>query len=601
MTRPRLKSKHIWLFLVTALLLLPLGRALAADITVDEDCSLYNAVLSANGEEQVEPLNSCEDGDEAVDEEQTGADTITIDLAGTEEGTITLTSTLSITSDVIVDGAGFVVNGDDSYQIFNIDGGSLEIMNLTMTSGSSEANGGAIYVSNGSLSMNNSVISNSASASHGAGIYGESSDIVISNSAISANTAGADEAVSGGGIYFVGGEENSLLIDKSGLDSNSATDDGAGLYVNSGNATISNTSFAENSATDKGGAIYNAGTATLTHVTIVDNSAETGGGIYDNALLHLYNSILSGNVPEDCTGTLNSNIGNLIQDGSCGHEELVEDPMLLKLAGLPVYYVLQEASPAIDSGNTGNCLQEDQRGLARLEGFCDIGASEYLSGSFAFQIQSAVANTATTDTEDDSTATASSGSQTARATATPTCESLPTGVTVTGYVSGTQCQERDAAGVGNQVIIDYGFKKAIDLWGYVPESGLRICFQDTGTIILLDAATSPRTIIPLPTVTDGDWRCADVDREGTAVLMNQDFLSTEAAINAEVPLSDCTVTTTDILNVRNEPAGGTILAVLLNDVSLTSSTRTAAWFKIDYYGIVGWISADYVTTTDTCQ
>ena len=136
MTRPRLKSKHIWLFLVTALLLLPLGRALAADITVDEDCSLYNAVLSANGEEQVEPLNSCEDGDEAVDEEQTGADTITIDLAGTEEGTITLTSTLSITSEVIVDGAGFVVNGDDSYQIFNIDGGSLEIMNLTMTSGS---------------------------------------------------------------------------------------------------------------------------------------------------------------------------------------------------------------------------------------------------------------------------------------------------------------------------------------------------------------------------------------------------------------------------------------------------------------------------------
>lgn len=599
MIRPRVKSKQFWLFLITALLLLPLGRALAADITVDEDCSLYNAVLSANGEEQVEPLNNCEDGEEAVGEEQTGADTITIDLTGTEEGTITLTSTLSITSEVIVDGAGFVINGDDSYQIFNVDGGSLEIMNLTLTAGSSASTGGAIYVSNGSLSMNNSVISNSASASHGAGIYAESSDIVISNSAISGNTAGTNEAVSGAGIYFAGGEENSLLIDKSGFDSNSATDDGAGLYVNSGIATITNTSFAENSAADKGGAIHNAGTATLTHVTIVDNSAETGGGIYDNALLHLYNSILSGNIPEDCSGTLNSNIGNLIQDGSCGHEELVGDPMLLKLAGLPVYYVLQEASSAIDSGNTDKCLQEDQRGLERLEGFCDIGASEYLPGSFAFQIQSAVANTAITETEDESTA--SSGSNTARATATPTCESLPTGVTVTGYVSGTQCQERDAAGVGNQVIVDYGFKKAIDLWGYVPESGLRICFQDTGTIILLDAATSPRTIIPLTTVTDEDWRCADVDREGTAVLMDENFLSSEAAADVETPLTDCTVTTTDILNVRNEPAGDTVLAVLLNDVSVTSSKRTASWFKIDYYGIVGWISADYVTTTDTCQ
>ena len=603
MIRPRLKFKHIWLFLITALLLLPVGRALAADITVDEDCSLYNAILSANGEDQVEPLNSCEDGDEAVDAEQTGADTITIDLTGTEEGAITLTSTLSVNSEVVIDGAGFVINGDDSYQIFNVDGGSLEIMNLTMTAGSSEATGGAIYVSNGSLSMNNSVVSNSGSAGHGAGIYADSSDIVITNSAISGNTAGADEAVSGAGIYFVGGEENSLLIDKSGFSSNSATDDGAGLYINSGIATITNTSFAENSATDKGGAIYNAGTATLTHVTIVDNSAETGGGIYDNSLLHLYNSILSGNIEEDCSGTLNSNVGNLIQDGTCGHEELVENPLLLKLAGLPVYYVLQEASPAIDSGNAGKCLQEDQRGLERLEGFCDIGASEYLPGSFAFQIQSAVANTAATDTEDESAAAAAAaeGSKTTPATATPTCQSLPAGVTVTGHVSGTQCQERDAAGVGNQVIIDYGFKKAIDLWGHVPESGLRICFQDSGAIILLDAATSPRTIVPLATDTEEDWRCADVDREGTAVLMDENFMSSEAAADVETPLSGCTITTTDILNVRNEPAGDTVVAVLLNDVNLTPSTRTAAWFKIDYFGIVGWVSADYVTTSGACQ
>lgn len=598
MTGPRFNSKHVWLFLATALLLLPLGRALAADITVDEDCSLYNAILSANGEAQAEPLNNCEDGDEAVDQEQTGADTITIELTGTEEGTISLSSTLSITSEVIVDGAGFVISGDDSHQIFNVDGGSLEIMNLTVTAGSSASTGGAIAVSNGSFSMNNSVISNSASASHGAGIFAENSDIVITNSAISGNTAGTDDAVSGAGIFFAGGDENSLEISKSGLDSNSATDDGAGLYVSSGTVNISNTSFAENSATDKGGAIYNAGTMTLTHVTIVDNSAETGGGIFDAALFHLYNSILGGNVPEDCSGTLNSNVGNLIQDGSCGHEELVGDPMLLKLAGLPVYYVLQEASSAIDSGSTDYCLPEDQRGLARQLAFCDIGASEYLPGSFAFQIQSAAAIADPPETGDSDE---SSGPRTPRATATPTCESLPDGVTVTGVVSGTQCQERDAAGVGNQVIIDYGFKKAIDLWGYVPETGLRICFQDTGTIVLLDAATSPRTIIPLNTESDGDWRCADVDREGTAVLMNQDFLSTEAATNAEIPLSDCTVTTTDILNVRDEPDGDTILARLMNNVSLASATRTSGWFKIDYYGIAGWISADYVETAGDCQ
>ena len=597
MTGSRLKSIKLWLFLVTAFLLLPFGRAFAADITVGEDCSLYNAILSANGEEQIEPLNSCEDGDEAVDETQTGTDTITLDFSGSDEATITLTSTLSITSAVVIDGAGFEISGDDSYQIFNIDGGSLEISSLTMTAGSSESNGGAIAVSNGSLSMNNSVISNSASVGHGGGIYADNSDVVITNSAITGNTAGVDEAVSGAGIFFAGGEENSLVIDKSGLDNNSATDDGAGLYVSGGIATITNTSFAENSATDKGGALYNAGTATLTHVTIVDNSAEIGGGIFDNSLLHLYNSILSGNTVEDCSGTLNSNVGNLIQDGSCGHDELVSDPLLLKLAGLPVYYLLQDASPAIDSGNSSYCLQEDQRGLERLEGFCDIGASEYLAGSFAFQIQSAAANTVATATAES----AASGPTAVPTAATPTCESLPTGLTVTGYVDGTQCQQRDAGGVGNQIIVNYGFKMAIDLWGYVPSSGVRICFQDTGAIILLDAATSPRTIVALRTVTDGDKRCADVDREGTAVLMELDFMTSGLVTDLEIPLAECTVTTTDILNLRNEPAGDTVLAVILNDVSLTSIMHVTSWFQVNYYGIVGWISADYVTTTGACQ
>lgn len=593
-----MQSKRVWLFLITAVLLSPMARAWAADISVDADCSLYNAILSANGEAQVEPLNNCEDGDEPIDQEPRGSDTITIDLTGTEMGTITLTSSLSITSEVIVDGAGFMINGNDSHQIFTVDGGSLEIRNLTMTAGASQSNGGAIYVSNSSLTMNNSVISNSKSASHGGGIYAKGSDIVITNSAISANTAGGDDAVSAAGIFFDGGDNKRLLIDKSGFDSNSATDDGGGLYVNSGSAIVTNTTFAENSATDKGGAIYNAGSLTLNHVTIVDNSAGIGGGIYDNALLHTHNSIMSDNRPEDCSGTLNSNIGNLIRDGSCGHEELVEDPMLLKLAGLPVYFVLEEASSAIDSGNAAHCLPEDQRGLQRLEGLCDIGAAEYLPGSFAFQIQSAVAIRAAAEAEE---LAAESSEPEAPPAETPTCQSLTADVTVTGYISGTQCQERDASGVGNQTIIDFGFKKAIDLWGLLPESGLRICFQDTGVIILLDAAASPRAIVPMPTVSEGDWRCADIDREGTAVLMDENFLSAEAAAGLETPLSNCTVTTTDILNVRNEPGGDTVLAVLLNDVSLRPSMRVPSWFKIDYYGIIGWISADYVTTAGACQ
>ncbi len=597
MIRPRIKSKIIWLFLLIALLLTPLRTALAADITVDEDCSISNAVLSANGEAQVEPLNSCEDGDEAVDAEQTGVDTITIDFAGTEEGTITLTSTLNINSEVIIDGAGFVLSGDDTVPIFNVAGASLDIMNITLTAGYSSSTGGAVSVSNGSLSLNNSVISYSASLSHGGGIYAENSDIRIANSAISGNTAGADEAASGAGVYFAGADANSLEIVKSGFDLNSASDDGAGLFLGSGSATISNSTFAENSAADMGGALYNAGTMTLTHVTVVDNNAAAGGGIYDDARLNLYNSILSGNAGADCAGTLNSNIANLIQDGSCGHDELVDDPLLLKLAGLPVYYLPQDGSPTLDGGDLNYCLTEDQREIDRLVGYCDIGAAENMPGSFAFQIQIAVAMTTDTETEDDDE---SNGQGAEPTTVTPTCESLPDGVTVSGYISGTQCQERDATGVGNPTIVDYGYKKAIDLWGYVPESGLQICFQDTGAIILLDAASSPRTIVPLTTIDDGDRRCADVDREGTAVLMELAFMTSGLVPETEIPLSSCTVTTTDILNLRDRPGGDTILAQILNGVSLNSDTRVTSWFKVDYYGIIGWISADYVTKTGVC-
>ena len=129
---------------------------------------------------------------------------------------------------------------------------------------------------------------------------------------------------------------------------------------------------------------------------------------------------------------------------------------------------------------------------------------------------------------------------------------------------------------------------------------MRICFQDTGAIILLDAATSPRAIVALRTVTDGDKRCADVDREGTAVLMELDFMTSGLVADLEIPLPECTVTTTDILNLRNAPAGDTILAVILNDVSFTPIARVTSWFNVDYYGTVGWISADYVTTTGNC-
>ena len=89
--------------IVLALGLLPIAQALAADITVDADCSLANAIRSANGEAPVEPQTDCEAGDVLPNSQ----DSISIDISGTDEGVILLDATLSVSSAIVINGNGY--------------------------------------------------------------------------------------------------------------------------------------------------------------------------------------------------------------------------------------------------------------------------------------------------------------------------------------------------------------------------------------------------------------------------------------------------------------------------------------------------------------
>ena len=238
------------------LLLLPIGQAWAADITVDADCSLPNAIRSANGEELLEPKSDCEAGDSVGEAEDaqadgltaTGLDTITIDFAGTNEGTIALSATLAINSAIVIDGSGYGVNGGGN-QIFSVAQGSLTLNDLTMSNGFSQENGGAISVTGGVLTLNNSAVSGSGARGLGGGIYAVDSDVTLVDSVVSGNATAASaenyppaasqtestleaetidvsketvippavEGSSGGGIYF-DGESSNLIIDRSGCE-----------------------------------------------------------------------------------------------------------------------------------------------------------------------------------------------------------------------------------------------------------------------------------------------------------------------------------------------------------------------------------------------
>ena len=64
-------------------------------------------------------------------------------------------------------------------------------------------------------------------------------------------------------------------------------------------------------------------------------------------------------------------------------------------------------------------------------------------------------------------------------------------------------------------------------------------------------------------------------------------------------LADCMVRTTAVLNFRETP-GGNISQILPSNVTLTALERTSDWFKVDFHGAQGWISADYVIPIGDC-
>lgn len=344
--------------------------ASAADITVDADCSLADAITAANTDTAA---NGCPAGD--------GADTITL------SGDVALEAALPhIISDITVEGAGFTINGNGKHRIFYIDGGTAAVNELTMTKGLADkidiegetyVAGGAVVNKRGRLTLARSDIRGSA-ADLGGAVYNEGL-LTIADSVFRGNSAGY-----GGAVLSSGGE---ISIIDSVFHDNSADARGGAVYNDRFSAlVIINSAIRGNSAGGEGGGLYADGAAALTHVTLADNAAAHGGGIYaaDTVDLRLINSIIVDHAGGDCFGGLNESIGNFIEDGSC-LAEYSGDPMLGEFVqpedGSSAYYPLLEGSPAIDAADDDYCAETDQIGTARPQGAgCDIGAVEYAPG-----------------------------------------------------------------------------------------------------------------------------------------------------------------------------------------------------------------------------
>lgn len=162
-------------------------------------------------------------------------------------------------------------------------------------------NGGGLHVS-GNESRTvflNSTISGNTAANQGAGLWNQSgSTIVVRDMSLVGSNGASGIGLLGGGVYNKG----HLQVIDAAFESNTAEDGGA-IYLTPGaSSQVLNSSFATNMADDEGGAIYNDGYLDVQDSSFNFNVAGTdGGGIYTNqgATTLLSNNSFVGNVPND--------------------------------------------------------------------------------------------------------------------------------------------------------------------------------------------------------------------------------------------------------------------------------------------------------------
>ena len=199
-------------------------------------------------------------------------------------GTITLTNSITVTNNVILDGTGVnvLISGGGSNRIFYVQPGiSLTATNLVLANGyiasgsASPADGGAIYNNAGTVTLVDCLLTNNAAAntyngvvvSLGGAIFNHGGTVALYGSSLSNNIASSSQtglsgylSVAGGGaIYSTNG---SLLISGSILSSNRCQ----ATIIDSGSST--NACY--------GGAIFQASGATIITNSFVANN-QAGG------------------------------------------------------------------------------------------------------------------------------------------------------------------------------------------------------------------------------------------------------------------------------------------------------------------------------------
>uniref|UniRef100_UPI00386C7447 beta strand repeat-containing protein n=1 Tax=Methanobrevibacter sp. TaxID=66852 RepID=UPI00386C7447 len=177
--------------------------------------------------------------------------------------------------------------------IFNVNSGhSLTLIGVTLINGNSE-NGGAIYNDGGTVTLVDSTLSNNTATKSGGAIYNNGGSLVVTGSTFDGNDL-TDRTVNGYGgaaIYDNGGSvtisgstiTNNLkdIVHRGGTGAYTGDLSSAAVTSKNGVLTVSNSYFANNSGSYGGAILSDGNQATLNVVgsTFEDNFAFNGGAI----------------------------------------------------------------------------------------------------------------------------------------------------------------------------------------------------------------------------------------------------------------------------------------------------------------------------------
>jgi hypothetical protein len=241
-----------------------------SDANLGFECTLRSALEAVTTNT---PVNACPAGTKGIDE-------IVFESS--------LSGDLQLVQGALVTGGGFIIDGDDRIvvrgtdndRVFFVRGdlstGPVGFLNITITEGNYDGNGGGISSSVSYLNLTNvDLVNNKA---HRGGGLNAGGTLVIEDSLISGNEASAV----GGGIHIRYGSH--LYLTNVDLIDNKAENQGGGLsWFNGreGTLTIHNSLVSGNEARSGGGIhATSSNDLVLTNVTLINNTAlRRGGGL----------------------------------------------------------------------------------------------------------------------------------------------------------------------------------------------------------------------------------------------------------------------------------------------------------------------------------